>query len=61
MVNNKIIFVRVTEDQHERIKNNAFAKGFKTVAGYVRALTLEKDMIFEQKFNEIYDRLIRNN
>lgn len=60
MVNNKVISVRVTKNQHERVRNNAFAKGFKTVSAYVRSLALENDLIFEQKFNEIYNKLVRN-
>lgn len=58
MVNNKMIIVRVTKNQHERVRNNAFAKGYKTMSAYLRALALENDLIFEQKFDEIYEKLL---
>ena len=58
LVSNKSIFVRVTKNQHERIKNNAEAKGFKSVSAYVRSLTLEHDLSFERKFNELYTKVI---
>ena len=60
MVNNKRIFVRVTENQFERIRNNAHAKGFKTISGYVRSLTLRNDLIFEKKFNELYAKIVKS-
>ena len=54
MVYTKYILFRVTEAQHDRIWNNASAKGYKTIASYMRYLALDKDMVFEQKFNEMY-------
>ena len=50
----KHIQIRVTPEQHERIRNKAQAKGFKSVSSFIRDLLLEKDMLFEQKFNEIH-------
>ncbi len=50
--------VKVTPNQFERIKNNAQAKGFVTVAQFLRYLALDKDMQFEKKFNELYDKII---
>jgi len=58
MTNNKVVITRVTKNQHERIKINAQAKGFKSVSDYLRTLALEKDLIFEKKFNELYDKVI---
>ena len=60
MVNNKRIFVRVTANQFERIRNNAHAKGFKTISAYVRSLTLRSDLIFEKKFNELYAKIVKS-
>jgi hypothetical protein len=54
MVKTKIIVVRVTPNQFDRIVNNAHAKGFRTIADYIRNLTLQNDLIFEKKINEIY-------
>ena len=50
----RMIFFRVTPNQHERIRNNAEAKGHKTVSGYLRELALKKDMFFEQKILEMH-------
>jgi len=51
---NKTIQVRVTSEQHERIKNKAQAKGYTSVSAFILHLALEKDLLFEQQFNEIY-------
>lgn len=50
----RFIQIRVTSEQYERIKNKAQAKGYKTLTSFLRTLALEKDMIFEQRFAEIY-------
>jgi predicted DNA binding CopG/RHH family protein len=49
----KTIQLRVTPEQHERIRNKARAKGFATVSAYIRSLALEKDLLFEQRFEEV--------
>ncbi len=54
----RFILFRVTQTQYERIKNNAHAKGHKTLSGYLRDLALNKDLLFEQRFNEMYDILV---
>jgi hypothetical protein len=59
MANTRIVIFRVTKSQHERIRNNAQAKGHKTMASYLRDTTLNKDMVFEQRFNEMYDIIVR--
>ena len=48
------ILFRVTASQYERIKNNAQAKGHKTMASYLRDTALNKSLIFEERFMEIY-------
>lgn len=50
--------VRVTKNQHERVKNNAEAKGYKTISSYIRSMALEQGLSFEKKFEEIYNELI---
>jgi len=50
----RTIQIRVTPEQHQRIKNKAQSKGYATVSSYVRALALEKDLLFEQRFEELY-------
>ena len=59
MVRNKVILVRVTRNQHERIKNNASAKGHKTVSAYIRSLTLKHDLNFDTKFAKLYEVLMK--
>jgi len=60
MTNHKYLFVRITKNQHERIKINAEAKGFKTISGYIRSLALEKDIVFEKRFDELYEKIVNN-
>jgi len=59
MVNQRLLVVRLTKNQKERIKVNAEAKGYKTISSYIRALALEQNMNFEDKFNEMYNKLIK--
>ena len=58
MVNQKYLFVRLTKNQYERIRIKAEAKGYKTISSYIRALTLDNDLGFEQKFDRMYDKVI---
>jgi len=60
MVNQRCLIVRLTKNQHERVRTNAEAKGYKTISSYIRALALEQNMNFEDKFNEIYNKLIND-
>jgi hypothetical protein len=55
-----MLLLRVTPSQYERIRNNAQAKGFTTIASYLRDLALNKDLLFEQRFMEIYQIIKRN-
>lgn len=54
MAKTRFIVFRVTSSQHERIRNNAQAKGYLSIASFMRYLALEKDLVFEQKFEEMY-------
>ena len=55
------LIVKLTKNQHERLKNNAEAKGYKTISSYIRAVTLEHDLSFEEKFDELYNTLVNGN
>ena len=57
----RFIQFRVTRDQYERIKNNARAKGYLNLSHYLRDLALDKNLVFEQKFNEIYEVIMKGN
>jgi len=45
---------RLTRQDHERIRNMALAKGFPSMAAFIRAVTLERDLWLEKKVQEIY-------
>lgn len=60
MPSNHAILIRVTKNQHERIKNNAHARGYRTVSAYIRSLTLEHALHFEVKFDRLYQMLIKD-
>lgn len=53
----KIMQIRVSKSQYERIRNNAEAKGYKTIAAYMREQALSKDLVYERKFDEIYQNV----
>ena len=55
------LIVKLTKNQHDRLKNNAEAKGYKTISSYIRAVTLEHDLSFEEKFDELYNTLVNGN
>ena len=50
----KTLHVRMTPEQYERIKNKTQAKGYSSISAFVLHSTLEKDLVFEQKFDEMY-------
>lgn len=53
----KHIQIRVTPEQYERIRNKAQAKGYKTITAYLVHMALERDLLFEQRFEEMYTLL----
>ncbi len=54
MSKTRFVQIRVDEGQFERIKNSASAKGYKTTSDYIRDLLLEKNLVFERKFEEMH-------
>ena len=55
-----MILFRVTESQHDRIWNNVYAKGYKSLASYMRDIALNKDIVFEKRFDEMYRIIVGN-
>jgi len=51
--------VLCTIDEHERIRNNAQAKGFPTVSAFVRELALRNPLTTEQQVAEIHSAIIK--
>jgi len=58
MAATKKLIVRITQNQFERIRLNAQAKGYVTISEYIRSLALEKDLNFQSKFNELYYKIM---
>ena len=58
MKKNTRISFRVDKTQHERLKNNAAAKGYVTVSDYLRNISLDKDLYWEKKIHEIHSLLL---
>ncbi|MBI2573583.1 hypothetical protein HYV86_06985 [Candidatus Woesearchaeota archaeon] len=52
MVNSRRIEVRVRKQEHERIVNAAESRGFKTIAAYLRWLSLDNGLAIEEKILE---------
>ena len=61
MAKTRFIQFRVNQNQYERIKLNAQARGFANMSSYLRDLALSKDMIFERKLNEMYEVIVKGN
>ena len=48
----------VTTEQFDRIRNLSRAKGFIHDSDYIRYAVLEKDLMFEKKFEEIRQAIL---
>ncbi|MFH1917369.1 MAG: hypothetical protein ABIJ21_08980 [Nanoarchaeota archaeon] len=58
MPKNRVIMIRVTNTQYERIVNNALAKGYKTISDYVRNSVLGFDFLTETKIHKIFEIIV---
>lgn len=58
MRKNKLMQFVITGEQYDRIKNLTSSKGFFHMADYIRFATLEKDLTFERKFEEIHKAIM---
>lgn len=45
--------IRVSQEQKDRIKNNAEALGYKNISDYTRSILLNHDLDTKMKINEI--------
>ena len=57
MVKLRRVEFRVTKNEHERFVNIAHAKGFSTVAAYLRSVALGNDLFTETKIAEIHQMI----
>ena len=60
MANRRCLVVRLTKNQHERVKSDAESKGYKTVSSYIRAIALEHDLSLQRKLDEMYKRIMES-
>jgi len=60
MASNHLLKVRLTNNQKERLRLDAEAKGYKTISDYVRSHMLEHESVFLKKFEEMYDKVVGN-
>ncbi|MFH1917088.1 MAG: hypothetical protein ABIJ21_07540 [Nanoarchaeota archaeon] len=60
MPKNRVIMIRVTNTQYERIVNNALAKGYKTISDYVRNSILGFDLLTETKIQKMFEVIVEN-
>ena len=58
MVMIRAVQVRLTKDQHERLKNYSEMKGFSSLASYIRYVALDQDFVVRQKIFEIHNYLL---
>lgn len=58
MVMIRAVQVRLTKDQHERLKNYAEMNGFSSLASYIRYVALDQDFVMRQKVFEIHAHLL---
>ncbi|HLC65720.1 MAG TPA: hypothetical protein VJI46_06385 [Candidatus Nanoarchaeia archaeon] len=59
MVKTRRVHFRVSQEQYLMIRNDSMVKGHKTVSSYIRSLALGHDYKFHEKFNELYDYLLK--
>lgn len=58
MVRQKIVNIRVTENQHKLMKLRMEAKGYLNFSEYVRETLLKEDFAMEHMIKEIYRSLL---
>lgn len=56
----KMIQFRITTLQYERLLNIVQAKGCTTLSEYLRKAALEKDLLFDIRFEEMYNKIMKN-
>lgn len=55
--NHKIVF-RVTDNERDRIDNNALAKGFPTTSAFLRDFSLRNSLTVEEQIAEIHRAIV---
>ena len=58
MVKTTAVQIRLTKDEHSKIKLNAQMKGFKTASEYIRFVTLQQDDNLYRMIQELHQKMI---
>ncbi|MDP3639592.1 MAG: hypothetical protein Q8R53_00105 [Nanoarchaeota archaeon] len=58
MVKLNRVYLRLANDEYERVKINSRVKGFSHVSEYLRSVALEQDAFFQEKVIQI-DRNVK--
>jgi hypothetical protein len=58
MVLTRAVQVRLSRDQHARVRQNSESRGFASVAAYLRYVALDQDFALYQKICEIHQSLL---
>ena len=58
MTYTRTIQIRLSRDQHNRIKADTIANGFDSVSNYIRYLALARDRVMEIKIGEIHREVV---
>lgn len=58
MTYTRTIQIRLSRDQHNRIKADTTLNGFDSISNYIRYLALAKDRILEKKIGEMHKKIV---
>lgn len=58
MTYTRTIQIRLSREQHDKIKNDAKANGFNSISNYVRYLALGRQFLIEQKIIEMHKIIV---
>jgi hypothetical protein len=58
MARTRVLPIRLSKIEHERLKNDAATRGYGTLSNYIRGSLLGHDMIFEKMFEEMYEKIV---
>ena len=58
MVLTRAVQVRLSREQHARVRQNSESRGFASLAAYLRYVALDQDLAQHQKICEIHQHLL---
>lgn len=60
MIKTRAVQVRLTREQHKQLRLAATARGFDTLAGYIRFAALDRQRLLEEKVVAIHRLLLED-